>query len=196
MARPVKCKVCGKPFDLDVEGGVSIPRSRRYIHINCFKEEDFVNTEFSVIEPKPKKEKKEKKEPAPKAEPKPKAKKVEKVDERQPILDYCKEIFGATANYAAIQKQIKEYITKYGYTYSGILKTLQYWYEVKKNDNSKANGSIAIVPYVYNQALEYYYALYLADMANKEASITKVIKEINIEAPRPKTKPIDLFLGE
>jgi hypothetical protein len=40
-------------------------------------------------------------------------------------------------------------VEDYHFTYSGILNTLKYWYEIKKNDTSKSNGALGIVPYVY-----------------------------------------------
>jgi len=44
-----------------------------------------------------------------------------------------------------------------------MLKALKYWYEVKKNPLD-TNRGIGIIPYIYNQAKEYYYALYLANL--------------------------------
>jgi hypothetical protein len=47
------------------------------------------------------------------------------------------------------------------YTYSGIKRTLEYFYEVKKNSIEKANGGIGIVPWVYEEAKRYYYNQWL-----------------------------------
>ena len=45
---------------------------------------------------------------------------------------------------ARIHKQIKQYIEENNYTYSGIHKSLTYFYEVKGNPVSKANGGIGM----------------------------------------------------
>lgn len=50
---------------------------------------------------------------------------------------------------------LEEYRKK-GITYKQTLQTLQYFYDVKHNSITKANGSIGIVPYVYEEAKEYY----------------------------------------
>ncbi len=57
---------------------------------------------------------------------------------------------------ARIQKQIKTFIEEYGYKYKGIQLTLEYFFEIKGNPVSKAQGGIGIVPYVYEEAKNYY----------------------------------------
>ena len=56
------------------------------------------------------------------------------------------KLFNSDYVYAKIQKQIKDYVTNYNYTYSGIHKALVYYYEVKGNvfDEGKAQGGIGI----------------------------------------------------
>ena len=54
-----------------------------------------------------------------------------------------------------IDKQIKQFVDD-GKTISGIYKTLDYWYNIKKADTSKANGGIGIVPFVYQEARNYW----------------------------------------
>ena len=63
-------------------------------------------------------------------------------------------------------KQLSSYVKEYNFTYSGMLKALKYWYEVKKHPLDKTKG-IGIIPYIYKEARDYYYALYLADLQNK-----------------------------
>ena len=62
-----------------------------------------------------------------------------------------------------IKQQIKKYVEEYGYTYSGIMKALIYYYEIKGNkfDLAKTNGGIGIVPFVYEKAYNYYYNIIL-----------------------------------
>lgn len=71
------------------------------------------------------------------------------------ILEKCKELFKEEYNQTRIKSQIKKYL-KEGKTASGIYKSLIYFFEVKNNDVSKANGGIGIVPYIYDEAKKYY----------------------------------------
>ena len=95
-----------------------------------------------------------------------------------------------------VRKQIKEYINNYNYTYSGMLKALIYFYEIKKNDTSKANGGIGIIPYVYNDAFNYYYAIWEAQQKNTEkvlSDYTVETQEVFIPIPQRKIKKRELF---
>lgn len=118
-----------------------------------------------------------------------------KISEEQKIKNYAKSILKEQYVAARVNKQIKDFLAE-GYTASGILKTLIYWYEIKHNDISKAMGGIGIVPYVYKQALDYYYNLYLAEMANADKDIDEYRpKEIFISIDLPK-KEKELKLWE
>ena len=112
------------------------------------------------------------------------------------LEEYIRKLFNTKTINTKIKKQLKDFIDEYNYSYSGILKTLIYWYDIKNNNIEKANGGIGIVPYIYDQAKEYYYRLYLAQYANelediKEYKIT--IKEVEIASPRTYTEPPKLF---
>ena len=78
-----------------------------------------------------------------------------------------------------------------------MLKTLIWWFDIKGNSIEKANGGIGIIPYVYQQACDYYYTLFLAKTANKDKDLSKYsnhkIKTIQIESPQIKIKPHKLF---
>ena len=120
-----------------------------------------------------------------------------KISEEQKIKNYAKSILKEQYVAARVNKQIKDFLAE-GYTASGILKTLIYWYEIKHNDISKAMGGIGIVPYVYKQALDYYYNLYLAEMASADKDINEYRpKEILVSIDLPKKeKEIKLWEDE
>ena len=95
-----------------------------------------------------------------------------------------------------IRKQINTYINEYHYTYSGILKSLIYFYEIKHNSIEKANGGIGIVPYTYTAARNYYYAIWEAQQKNEEKVIEEYkpkVKEVVITTPQRKVKKRRLF---
>ena len=93
-------------------------------------------------------------------------------------------------------QEIKQYIEEYKYSYSGIRKALIYFYEVKGNDKQKANGSIGIVPYIYKEAYNYYYSIWLANQNNKDKVIENYVptqKVIHIPVPQRNLRKRKLF---
>ena len=123
----------------------------------------------------------------------------QKTQEQQDLNElekYIKELFSISSITPKIRKQIKEYKEKYKYTYSGMKKTLIWWFEIKGNSVDKANGGIGIIPYIYQQAHDYYYALFLATYVNQDKDLSHYqpqIKAINIKSPQIKVRPRKLF---
>jgi len=101
-----------------------------------------------------------------------------------------------------ITLQIKKYMQDHPeYTYSGIKRTLEYFYEVKNNPIEKANGGIGIVPWVYEEAKRYFYNQWLLSQKNAEKDISAYvpkIKKIIIKQPKrePKKRRVFMFLDE
>ena len=124
----------------------------------------------------------------------------EKTD-REKLEEYIKELFQVSYIEPRVKAQIKKYVEEYNYTYSGMQKALYYHYEIKGGDKSKANGGIGIVPYVYQNAYNYFYELWLAQQKNKDVQIELYqprVKEIVIPRPERKVKkrPLFTFLDE
>ena len=98
------------------------------------------------------------------------------------------------------KKLAEKYVKENNYTYSGMLKTLKWYYEKEGHSLDKSNGSIGIIPYIYQQASNYYYALYKAQLINKEKNISNFIlpKEriISLESPRVHVRPPRLWLED
>lgn len=120
--------------------------------------------------------------------------KTQEEKDYEALVAYIKQLLGNPN--PRVWKQLKEYREQYGYTYSGIHKTLIWWYELKHNDIEKANGGIGIVPFVYEQASQYYYALYLAQIANEDKDVEHLqstVREFTIETPRAQRRPPRLF---
>lgn len=127
------------------------------------------------------------------------ANKSQEEKDLEALEKYIMHLFDEPYVNARARKQLKEYKEQYNFTYSGILKTLIYWYEIKGNSTEKANGGIGIIPYVYNDALKYYYTLYLAKLANesKDIEIYKPKeKVIEILPPRVQPKRIKLLFED
>jgi hypothetical protein len=170
MAHMVKCTVCGESFDRDKIQAVK-SGARRYAHYTCLPEGELVPLPNAVVD-------------------------QDLVD----LENYIKNLLGDDYNPARVKKQIKDYKTEYNYSYSGMLKALVWFYEVKGNSIEKANGGIGILPFVYQDAYNYYYSLYLAQLVNEEKDVNQYktkVREIVIKSPSVAEKPIRLFdLGE
>lgn len=116
--------------------------------------------------------------------------------DKQALEDYIMKLFNISYVDPKIRKQIKQFVDEYHYTYSGIHKALIYHYEIKNGDLSKANGGIGIVPYVYQNAYRYYYALWEAQQKNEHKVIQEYVpkvKEIVIPIPQRQIKKRKLF---
>ena len=116
-----------------------------------------------------------------------------KIDpELDKLNNYIIKLLGENYNAARVKKQIKDF-KEQGMSYSGMLKSLIYFYEIKGNSKEKANGGIGIVPFVYKDAYNYYYDLFMAQQRNenKKPFIEKV-REIIIKPPKVE-KPVKLF---
>ncbi len=107
--------------------------------------------------------------------------KSQETKDREALEQYIVSLYGSVL--PLHRKQIKT-LTEQGYSYSGILKTLIYFYEIKKNSKEKSVG-IGIVPYVYNQAREYYYKLYQIEASAKKVTTN----QLNISTRKVKIKP-------
>lgn len=116
------------------------------------------------------------------------------------FYDYARNLFGKSYNYMLTKKLAEKYVKENNYTYSGMLKTLKWYYEKEGHSLDKSNGSIGIIPYIYQQASNYYYALYKAQLINKKKNISNFIlpKEriISIESPRVYVRPPRLWLED
>ena len=116
------------------------------------------------------------------------------------FYEYVQKLFGEDYNYILTKKLAERYVKENNYTYSGMLKTLKWYYEKEGNSIEKSNGSIGIIPYIYKQALNYYYSLYLAQQINKEKDVSNFIiskeREISIQSPRVDTRPPHMWLEE
>ena len=110
------------------------------------------------------------------------------------LIEYIKDLVKEDYNFMKVKKQIEDYHKKYDYSYSGMLRSLKWFYEVKNNSIDKANGGIGIIPFIYNEAYKYYYNIYLAQQKNKDIENYQTkITEITIQSPRMYVRPPRLF---
>lgn len=112
---------------------------------------------------------------------------AEEEKNRIALEEYIKQLFNYDIIPKVVYKQIKDYVSENHYTYSGILKTLKYHFEVKGGDLGKAQGRIGIVPYQYENARNYYYTIWENQQRNENKEIENFIlpiEEIHITPPK------------
>lgn len=197
MAHYVKCLYCGQSFNRDSEE-YAIPRPRRHAHAACALRQaeidgtdppEIINPKNMVICDYCKKTFDKSKVPFVQRgrkyfheECKIKDDQREHTD-KEKLDDYVMNLFNMDYVSPRIQKQINDYVDTYGYTYSGILYTLQYWIDIKKHAYDTKYDSIGIVPKIYEQARQYKYAIWLAHHQNKD---------LDMEIYRPRTIEIKI----
>lgn len=111
------------------------------------------------------------------------------------LYRYVQQEQGSNFNFVQFKKVTDAWIKDYKYTYSGMLKSLLYFYEIKGNSKKKLReGSIGIIPFCYNQAYNYYYEIYLASQRAGDGDYNNSLtREIEIDAPVAKVLPPKLF---
>lgn len=115
--------------------------------------------------------------------------KTKEQKDKEALEAYIKSLFQLDKIPAKIQKQIEQYIKEKEYTYSGIKRSLIYFFEIKQNSLEKANGGIGIVPWVYQDAYNYYYNLWLAQQRNQDKNLEDYKpNEITITITPPERK--------
>ena len=113
-------------------------------------------------------------------------------DDRDALFFYIVKLFGKQSDEEPISKWNLTQMQKFrqqGYTYKGQLLSLKYFFEETRHSLEKSNGSIGIVPYVYQQA----YAHYM-NKAKRADDINKAIqKQLEQDRIEIKINPNDYF---
>ncbi len=212
----VNCRYCKKKFDRDKEPFIQIPTGKafRYAHANCYLEKfnsGEVKEHYRVWDPKNAAtcfwchRALDTTDPNSIAMPQLKGRWVHKgcnqlhpENDQEKLLIYILQLFQSKDNFIPpkLQKQVTQYEDDYEFTYSGMLKALKYWYEIKKHPIDRTRG-IGIIPLIYDEAKRYYYALYLAQLQNEQIQdysdyIPQDI-EIKITPPKKKVEKRKLF---
>lgn len=130
MARFVKCKYCGGQVDKE-SYLYSRDTSGRYYHDSCYEKK---KAGYSFNQ----------------------STKEEKLPSiRELIHNKIRSLCGNDYVKTRVENQIKENL-KQGRTPEGILKSLEYWYDIQKHDPTEAHGGIGIVEYIYSDAQKYF----------------------------------------
>lgn len=99
-------------------------------------------------------------------------------------------------NFILIEKQLENMMKAHpDYTYSGILKSLQYFLDIENGEWDTEKG-IAIVPYVYQKAFDYFYNLYCIQKKNEGKIIPTSVQTVKIFSPRTTVEPKRMWKWE
>lgn len=118
--------------------------------------------------------------------------------DKKELEQYISNLFGYSILPPKVEQQIETYYSR-GYSFSGMLKSLTYFFDLKGNGIQEANGGIGIIPYVYDEAKEYYYQIWLANTANMGKNLRDYLpktKEVVITVPKRQRRNLFPILEE
>lgn len=175
-----KCVICSNWIE---KGDETVPYKNRLAHVQCFNS----MTKMAVKSNSEKKAAKSKKTKKinPKSTVLGDCLTEEESKQKRSLISYIEELFGEKAN-AKTYTQIKNLMRDYPYfTYVGLEQSIRFFYEIKENPIT--NQGLGIVPYVYDQAQEYFKNL--GEVQSHNASISNVNelyahKKVRIAPPK------------
>ncbi len=103
---------------------------------------------------------------------------------KEKLIKYIERLLHKKADYK-IKNQLQLYSDK-GFTYEDIYNALYYFFEIRNNSTAKANGGIGIVPYVIDEAREYFENK--KDKVLSTNNINPIIEERKVTIPDPTKK--------
>ncbi len=201
----VTCKYCGKKFDRQKERYIQIPTGStfRYAHADCYLEAVNNKKEKAIYQVWDPKESSncfwchkaifhnqpdvEEMKQLPGRFVHKSCAATHPADDKEKLILYILQLYGLKDDFVLprYMLQLSSFEKQYNFTYSGMLKALKYWYEVKKHPVDKTKG-LGIIPYVYKQAYDYYYSLWLAEEQNKTKNLDDYIpQDIVVVIPSP-----------
>ena len=138
MAHVVKCRWCGKQFDTEkIEQDKWImPSKGQYYHRDCYEEK----IQPGAVKPTTQENKEN-----------------EFQTWRDNIFDLIQRDLKGKCDFARITQMMTSYKAQHkDWTYKVMYYALRWFYLIRKNDWSKANGAIGILPYIYYDGTEYW----------------------------------------
>ena len=90
------------------------------------------------------------------------------------LIEYVSALLGDEFNFVKTQKLLEKYKSEYNFSYSGMLKALKWFYEIKNGSKENAHGAIGILPYIYEDAYRYYFEIYQKQQKNAGAAPYKL----------------------
>ena len=112
------------------------------------------------------------------------------------LLAYICKLYDIAEVSHTVDKQIEDFVHFKGYSYSGIQKTLYYFYELEGNKVlDEFKDTIGIVPHCYDKARKFFESVFIANKANESF----VPQETNVHVkitPKPRGIPCIIDINE
>ena len=108
--------------------------------------------------------------------------------DKDSLFEYVKQVYNAERVSPAVYTQAKRFHENAGYSYSGMEKAFRYFIEIKKGKPG-IDQNLGILPYIWEEAKNYYYQLWLIENQNSQPLETPVI-EITIRQPVKKPEKV------
>lgn len=98
------------------------------------------------------------------------------------IFDYAKKLWGEQLQFVKLKNQLNSYI-KGGLTAQEIYESLVYFFDVKKNDANARGQTFGIVPYVVDEAKQYF-----KQQNRLETVKNKITEQLKNQNTQPRTQ--------
>ena len=109
-------------------------------------------------------------------------------NDKNKLIDYICKLFNTVEITMLIDNQINKYVKEYDYSYSGIYGTLYYFYELKENQIFEDINGIGIVPFIYEEAKQFFNQLSKINEENKDIEIENKIINVVMKPPNKNLK--------
>jgi len=113
-------------------------------------------------------------------------------DELTKLNQYVCKLFGIKTLTPLMSEQISTFTKTNGYTASGIRATLYYFFELEERELKEDVKGIGIVPFVYDEAREFFKEMARIKEKNKDFVPTSKRVEVKIRKPSTSNNLIDI----
>jgi len=113
-------------------------------------------------------------------------------DQRGELDKYICKLFGIKKITPLISEQISNFVKIDGYSINGIKATLYYFFELGEREVGESVRGIGIVPYVYEEAKEFFSTIGKAKEVNKNFVPAITEKHVQIKKPNKGLQKIDI----
>lgn len=105
-------------------------------------------------------------------------KQQKQADNYKDLIGYICYLYDISAPTGRMVQQIKSYSEEYGYTYYGMKKCLEYFYELEEREAPDVNEvGLGIIPYVYDEAKRFYGTIKANNKDMKQLKAEDVVKD-------------------
>ena len=174
-----KCPICGQWIQ---ETDATVPFKNRVAHETCLTNAIRVPATGNRAKKVP-----------PKLQPKPTTVSIPVTEieykEKRAVIEYLEKLTN-TKPTAKTYKLLEDYSKKYKFSFPGMLKGLQYYFEVL--DNPVEGDCIGIIPYIYDEAQEYMEHIEESAVANDKFTsneIEAMYPTVKVQIVRKEDKP-------